>query len=578
MIDGLLGDIRYGVRALAQRPGFTAVALLALALGIGANSAIFSVVNAVLLRPLPYKDPDRIVMLWQRFEGASAGRSQVSPPEFVDYQSQSESFEQLAAYLTADVNLTGGGEPERMSALVVSPGLHILLGAQPILGRTFLPEEAQPGRNLVALVSHGLWQRRFGGDPNLVGEAITINGRNRTVVGIMAPGFRFPQECDLWLPLAFTAEQLAPAGRGSHFLNVIGRLKSDVKIQQAEEEVKAISSRFPGGWISGSLVTLRDQVVGDLRPALLVLWGAVGFVLLICCANVANLLLARAAARQKEIAIRCALGARRVRIVRQLFTESLLLSVLGGGLGVLVAMWGIPLLVAVSPDALARTGRIEMDGRAIGFTLAVSILTGLIFGLAPALQASKPDLNDMLKEGKGSAGDFNRHRIRSLLAISEIALALLLSVGAGLTIKSFVELMKVEMGFSADHVLAIDISLPGSRYSTPAQQVAFYKQLLERVETLPDARYAGLISDLPLSGANADRSFVYEGMPAEGSGIPTPGADYRHASPRYFQAMSIPLLTGRCFTEQDAQDAPRVAIVNETLARHIWPNEDPVGK
>jgi putative ABC transport system permease protein len=357
---------------------------------------------------------------------------------------------------------------------------------------------------------------------------------------------------------------------------VIARLKPGVRIEQALEEVRAVSGRFPGGWISATLVGLHDQIVEEARPALLVLWGAVGFVLLICCANVANLLLARAAGRRREIAIRLALGAGRLRIIRQLLIENLLLSTLGGGLGLLVGMWGIQLIVSLSPGSMLPQGRFELDLTAIGFTAALSMLTGLLFGIAPALQSSQSDMSSDLKEGAGSIG--RHHRVRSLFAVSQIALALLLSIGAGLAIKSFVRLSKVDAGFNPDNVLAVDISLPGPRYPEAAHQISFYQQLIEQIEGLPGVRDAGLISDLPLSGMNADRSFAYEGMPPEGSGVPTPGADYRHTTAHYFQAMGIPIVSGQTFSDRDVRGAAQVAIVNETLARRIWPSQEAVGK
>jgi putative ABC transport system permease protein len=571
-------DLRYGARMLVKNQGFTLIAVLTLALGIGANTVIFSVVDAVLLRPLPYPNSDQLVMLWQGGRSSNElGRLPVSPPELMDYREQNQAFQRLAAYTMADVNLSGTGEPERLRATVVSSDWFAALGIQPMTGRVFLDNEHIPGQNNSVVLSYGLWQRRFGGDPNLLGQTLVLNGRAHTVAGIMPAGFRFPAEAELWLPLALRPEQLSPRQRDRHYLNVIARRKDGVSLEQAQAEVRAIASRFPGG-TNARLVPLQEQLVGKVKTALLMLLVAVGFVLLIGCANVGNLLLAQAASRRTEMAIRLALGAGRSRLLRQLLTESLSLGVLGAGLGLLLASWGIDLLRTLSQDVIPRVKEIGLDSRVLGFTLGLSVLTSLLFGLAPALRASRPDLNESLKAAKGSGGSLGRHRLRSLLVVSQMALALILLVGAGLLIRSFYRLTQVNPGFEPAQVLTADIALPFARYDTNEKRVAFYQQLVPRLEALPGVQSAGVVSDLPLSGMNADRSFTHDGIAPERMRRSPPSADYRHCSPNYFRAIRIPLVRGRYFTEQDALGTQRVAIINETLARRIWPNEDAVGK
>ncbi len=578
-IEELWRDLRYGLRMLLKNRGFTVVAMLTLALGIGANAAIFSVVNSVLLRSLPYKDPERIVKIWNSL----TTQGPISEPEFNEYRNQSQSFDHVAAYVVFPTNLTGIKEPERVLTAATSSSFFPALGVQMELGRPYSSEEDQRGRNNVVVLSHGLWQRHFGADPNLIGNAVILNGRSRTVIGITPPGFGFPSDkVDAWVPAAIDP---ASTITGVHYLNVIAHLRPGATLDQAKTELKVavdrIKQRFPEYYkgaegFTARIVPLRDEIVGDIRPALLVLFGSVGFILLIACANVANLLLARASARQKEIAVRTALGASRGRIVRQLLTESLLLSILGGAVGLLMAYWGIGFLIAEKPPALPRIGEITIDGRVLGFTMLISLLTGVIFGLAPALQASRPDLNESLKEGgRGGAESAGRNRTRGLLVVSQVALSVVLLVGAGLMIKSFLRLLQVNPGYNPENVLTMRLSLP---YSSQYQQViAFYEQLLQRAGALPGVRAASIVSQLPLDDPRMNVSFDVQGHPSEFSNV-DPIADFNTISPDYFMTMGISLSQGRSFTNQDNDRSPTVVIVNQSLARRIWPGQDPIGK
>jgi putative ABC transport system permease protein len=597
MMETLFQDLRYGLRILLKRPGFTAVAVAALALGIGANSAIFSVVNGVVLRALPYKDPGRLMMVWSRrpLLQTQAGASEfpVSAADFIDWRDQNESFEQIAAFHSQAFNITGAGEPEYLGGVRASASLFSLLGVELRLGRTFGPEDDQSGADRVAIISHGLWQRRFGSDQNIVGQRLTLNDEAYTVVGVMPPGFQFPrkgempagyqfpQQADIYTPLALTPNQVT--NRGRNYLAVVARLKPQVTLAQAAAEMDAIADglkqRYPQTNTNKeiSLVSLHQQVTGKVRTALFVLLGAVGFVLLIACANVANLLLARAASRQKEFAIRTALGASRVRVIRQLLTESILLSLVGGMLGLLLSLWGIDLLLAISPANLPRVDAISLDGRVLGFTFVISLLTGIVFGLAPALQVSKPDLNDALKEGgRASSVGFRHNRFRSLLVVTEVTLSLVLLIGAGLMIRSFVRLLNVDPGLNARNVLTLDIGLPRAKYTGP-QEVAFFQQVVQRMQALPGVQSAGAVYPLPLSGGEEGMGFGIENRPAPG-----PGESYnagpRWVTPDYFRVMGISPVEGREFTERDGIDAPRVLIINEAMAHRYWPDEDPIGR
>jgi predicted permease len=572
-------DLRYGARMLRTNPGFTSIAVITLALGIGANTAIFSVVNAVLLRPLQYSDPDRLVQVWQNFPQLGANQVTVSAPEFLDYKGQNRVFERMAAFRPQGYILTGGSEPERIFGARVSADLFPLLGVAPALGRTFLHEEDQIGGPRAVILSHGLWQRRFGSDATLIGKSLTLDGESFTVVGVMPPGFQFPpqRQNELWANVPFDANDLNR--RGWRPLGVIARLKSGVSADQATAELKTIAGRFPasGPVPSAYAVSLQEQVVGRVRRALLVMLGAVSFVLLIACANVANLLLSQAAARQREMAIRAAVGAGRARLIRQLFVEGLPLSLLGGGVGLLLAVWIVKLLVSVNPGNLPRANEIGIDLRTLMFTLSVSLLTGVVFGLAPAWQFSKLDLNQSLKEGgRGTSVSFSRFSMRSILLVSQVALSLTLLIGAGLMINSFARLLRVDPGFDPRGVLTMQIALPQSKYSEIQQRAFFFEQALERIRRLPGVQSAGMTSALPLTGS-PDFGFTIEGRTPSAPGD-VPQTNWRAISPDYLRTMGIPLRRGRYFSEQDHEKAAGVAIINETMARRFWPDGDPLGK
>jgi putative ABC transport system permease protein len=583
MFVDLWQDLRYGVRTLLKNPGFTAVAVIALALGIGANSAIFSVVNAVLLQPLPYRDPDRLVMVWEDNTKGGYPRNTPAAANFLDWREQSRVFEGMAAIANQSFALTGAGEPERIDGRRVSASLFPLLGVEPLLGRAFLPEEDQPGAGRAVILSHGLWQRRFGSDPNITGKALTLNGESHTVVGVMPAHFQFPaREDELWVPIAFTNEQAA--NRGTHYLQVVARLKPGVTVEQTQAEMSAIAARLQEQYpsqntgVGAAVVPLHEQLVGDIRPALLILLGAVGFVLLVACANVANLLLARAAARQKEIAVRVALGASRMRLIRQFLTESVLLAAVGGVAGLLLSLWGVNLLKAFIPENISQVGAISIDAQVLGFTLLVSLLTGLIFGLAPATQASNFNLNETLKEGgRDSSAGSRGNRIRAVLVVAEVAVSLVLLIGAGLLINSFLRLRSVDPGFRADNLLTMRIVLPELKYPDQARRAAFYAEALRRIEALPGVESAAVTNWIPLVRQGDSNSFTVEGQPDPGPGR-SPSVATRVVSPRYFDTMGIQLLRGRQFGEQDRADSPPVVIVSEAMARRSWPGEDPVGK
>ena len=588
MLETLIQDVRYGVRVLAKNPGFTAVAVLTLALGIGANSAIFSVVNAVLLRPLAYEDPERLVLINHNYRKLDL-KATVSAPGYAYYREHARSFSAVAAFTGWSVNLTGDGEPERLQGMAVTPNIFPLLGAEAARGRALLEEEGQVGRNKVVVLSDALWQRRFGGDPNVLGRAVTLNGEPYTIVGVMPPSFQFGREfgppADFWAPITFTPQQLAPTNLTNEYLTVLASLKPGVSITQAQAELDSIARTLRDQYMPGSdesnwglLATpMRELVVGNIRPALLVLLGAVALVLLIACANVANLMLARSATRQKEIAIRAALGAGRGRVMRQLLTESTLVALAGGAAGLLLAGWGVNFLVRINEDKIPRAYEIGLDWNVVAFTAGVALLTGLVFGLGPAFRAARVDLHDTLKEGGrgGSAG--MRRGVRGALVVAEVSLAVVLLVGAGLLVRSFVSLQHVSPGFRPEHVLAMQVSLPLNSYKEPQQRAAFYRQALERIGALPGVRAAGATSVLPMSGQTQSGSFNIEGRPVAPN-EPRPHGDRWSVTHDYFRAMGIPLLRGRYFSERDAEDAPGVAIVDEAMARKYWPNEDPVGR
>src|SRR5215212_8556503 len=504
MFGDIIQDLRYGLRTLRKHPGFTAVAVVALALGIGANTAIFSVVNTVLLRPLPYKEPDRLVMVWEDATKSGYPRNTPAAANYVDWRDQNGVFDGMAALADQSFNLTGLGDPERLEGKRASANLFGLLGVEPLLGRGLLPEDDRPGAGRVAVLSHGLWQRRFGADPKVVGRSLELNGQSFEVVGVMPPGFQFPSpEDELWVPIAFTQQEAA--SRGRHYLEVVARLKPGVSVEQAQAEMSTIAARLQQQYpeqnadLGAAVVPLHEQVVGDIKPALLILLGAVGFVLLVACANVANLLLARAAARQKEIALRTALGASRLRLVRQFLTESVLLAALGGVVGLLLSVWGVSLLKSFIPENISQVKAIAVDARVLGFTVLVTLLTGLVFGLAPAAQASRFNLNETLKEGgRDTAAARGGNRIRGLLVVAEVAVSLVLLGGAGLLINSFMRLRSVDPGFRTDKLLTMSVVLPQQKYPDRARRAAFYTEMLRRVEALPGVRSAGVTNWIPL--------------------------------------------------------------------------------
>ncbi|MCI0413009.1 ABC transporter permease [bacterium] len=585
MIEVLWQDIRFGMRMLVKDPAFTVVALLALALGIGANTAIFSVVNGILLRPLPYNDPEKIITIWEPSRGGhTLGLTDL---EFFDVRDQNQVFENVAAYATGATNLTGGGEPERITGTWVSSGFFPVLGVHPMLGRTFTAEDDTPSPARVVVVSHGLWQRRFASNSNIIGRQVSLNGINRTIIGVMPRGFQFDhKDVELWLPLGLDRANLNPGNRS---YSAIARLKPGVTLEQARSHMnnlmahlaQAYKKRFTNGVNATNtvnLIPLHELLVGNIRPALLILFAAIGFVLLIACANVANLLLARSDTRQKEIAIRMALGVGRLRIVKQLLTESVILSMLGGALGFLLAYWGVGAMIALAPASLPRTSEIGLDVTVLTFTLAVSLLSGVVFGLVPGLQSSNPNLLTVIKEGGAAkTGNWKGRRTRQMLVISEIALAMVLVAGAGLMIKSFVRLLTVDPGFNPKNVLTARINLPPSKYSQRQQVDAFYKQLIERIETSPGVNAVGTITVLPLSGLNSNASFEIEGRPRVSDEVEQ-NADYRMVSLDYFHAMGISLLKGRHFAPSDHEDAPGVVIINESMADDFWRDQETIGK
>jgi putative ABC transport system permease protein len=572
-MDTLLQDLRFGLRLLLRQPAFTLIVVLTLALGIGANTAIFSVVNGVLLRPLPYPAPERLVAVWGFHP--EIGQESASLPDFRDWREGATSFESLAAYAPTFFNLTGDGEPERVSALRVTANFFQTLGVSPVRGRAFEQGEDLRGSNTVAVVSHGFWKRRLGANPAVLGQTLTLNGVPHTLVGIAPEDFRFHAEAEVWAPLETNSE----AGRRSDFLRVIGRLAPGATLESAQTELRAVASRLSQQYPDTNarwtveLVALREQLVGDSRPALLVFMGAVALVLLIACANVANLLLARAARRQREVAVRAALGASRWRLIRQMLTESMLMALLGGVLGLVLATWGIDVLRASRLSLVPSYVELGIDGWVLSFTLGLSLLTGVLFGLAPALRLPGGNLDSTLRAGaRGMTGVTG---LRQLLVLAEVAVALVLLVGAALLLRSFDQLQRVEAGFESEGVLTLRLQLPQVKYPEDPGVVNFYQQLSERVEAMPGVRAAGLTTTVPLAAGAPVNSFSIEGRTPEPNAIED--AEIFTVSPGYFAALSIPLRSGRLFGSQDGPAAQRVALINEAMARRYFPGRDPLG-
>ena len=582
-MGNLLRDARYGLRLLIRRPGFAAVAVLTLAIGIGANAAIFTVAYTLLLKPLPYVDAERLVILNENNLSRGWTTFSISPPNLLDWREQNQSFDKVAAWGGRSYNYTGGEVPERLRGLVGTAGFLELLGGTPILGRNFLPNEFEPGQDLVVILSHGFWQRAFGGSRQVLDQRISLNGRSHTIVGVMHPDWRFGgRDIAIFAPRAFSAVERRQ--RGAHYLSAIAALKPGVTAEASQVEMSSLAARlerqYPDsntGW--GAVVTpFREAIVGGLRPMLLVLLGSVGLVLLIACANIANMLLARATIRAREMAIRTAIGAARTRIVQQLLTESVLLAVIGGALGLLLGHWGTSSLVLAYPNLLPRSSDIRVDGTVFAFTAGLSLVTAVLFGLAPALAASRHQLTDSLKEGgrTGTGGGFGAW-LRSTLIVSEVAVALVLLAGAGLLLRSFTHLTRVEPGFETDHRLSVTTLLPRPQYDAPAATISFYDQALERIRARPGVESAALTSLVPISGGDEIYSVQFDGRPPlpPGQGV---SALYYLVSPDYFRTMGIPIVQGRGFSEQDRDGAPPVAIVNDEFVRLHFPHEDPLGK
>ena len=581
-METLFKDLRYGVRSLLKQPAFTLVAVITLALGIGGNSAMFSVVNAVLLRPLQYPESDRIVVLEGINPSKGITQSNMSIPDFADWQSQNQLFEHIAGFIAGGLLLNNGDETERVHGTAVTADFFSLFRTPSLHGRTLQADDAQPGREPVAVLSYGLWQRRFGGDRNAVGSKVMVGAKSTTIVGVMPPGFDYPAQSEIWAPLPLDP---AKEARDNRFISVIGRLKSGATVSQAQVQMDTINQRLAqsynetnSGW--GIRVTkLQERLVGDVRLSLLVLLGAVAFVLLIACANIANLLLARSTARRKEIAVRTALGASRLRIIRQLLTESLLLSLLGGALGLVFSVWLTRLLIAISPPNTPRFDEIRPDARVFIFTITLTVVTGLVFGLAPALQASRSDLTEGLKEGlRGNAGGARSNRLRGLLMVAEIAMSFILLVGAGLLIKSFLHLREVRPGFKTDKLLTMRVSVPPGKYRENEARIQFFQQAINRIQSLPGVQSAGMVLSLPLGGDtfNVWRGYIREGRPATPE--ESDNAAYLATTPDYFRTLQVPLIAGRAFTDRDTDNTAKVVIVNETMARRLWPGQSPIGK
>ncbi|HET6975489.1 MAG TPA: ABC transporter permease [Pyrinomonadaceae bacterium] len=579
-METIFTDVRYAVRSLLKRPGFSLIVVLTLALGIGANAAVFSVINAVLLRPLPYRDVDRVVTLWQNNTKSGISLNEVSPANFIDWKEQSRSFETLAGIEPSGFTLVGDGEPERFSTWLVTSGFFQVAGTDALLGRTFTDEDYQPGNNRVIVLAHGLWQRRFGGDPTIIGRKLTLNGQPFLVVGVMPPEFQLPADREIWAPRV-VGEDLRQF-RGATFWNVVGRLKPGTTVAQAQEEMNGIAARIAAqypdvnGGMGANVVPLFEQMTGQIRSALWVLFGAVGLVLLIACVNVANLLLVRGAERQREFAIRRALGAERIRLLRQTLTESLLLALVGGATGVLLASWLVKLITALSSSKILRVEYVNVNLRVVLFACGVSLLTAIIFGLVPAIQFWRHDIQGTLRESGRGAATPVRQRVRKALVISEVAVAVVLLTGAGLLFRSFIRLLQVDPGFKKENVLALQVFLPRN-YDQPEKMIGFFDQSIEKIRSLPAIEATAVIATPPFTKIEQDATFNVVGHPAPPPGS-EPSAFYTPVSSEYLSALNIPLRKGRFFTNFDKADAPPVVVINETMARHYFPNEEPIGQ
>ncbi len=584
-MNGIFQDLRFAIRQLRKSPGFTAIAVITLALGIGANTAIFTVVNGALLRPLAFREPNRLVHVWhvppaKSFPGMPTFA--VSAANYLDWQRQNPVFENMAIYTYHGFTLTGSEKPEQVDAGAVSSGFFETLGVQPMLGRVFSPQEDQPGRSNVVVLSHRFWQDHFGSNADIVGHNINIDGQSFLVAGVMPPSFRFPDVAQVWTPMAWTDKERAV--RGEHHYAVVARLKSGIALKQAQAAMNTISSRleqlYPDddrGW-GAIVVPLHDDLVSDVRPALLVLLGAVAFVLLIACVNVANLALAKTLSRRKEIAIRTALGASSARVLRQILAETVLLALAGGAIGLTYAHFGVRLIMAFLADKLPRSVGVGLDLRVLGFTALISILTGIIAGVLPALRLTRADVSQSLKQGLGRTdSDSGGHRTRSVLVVAEVALSLVLLIGAGLMIRSFQQLQGVNPGFESHGVLTMTAAVSRAKFPLPLQQSSFFEQVLQRVRTLPGVESAGVIDDIPLNGNGSHQPIAIEGRPVVAMSE-QPEVDVRLISSGYMGAMHIPIVRGRDFSDTDVAGRPAAILISESMAQHFWPGEDPIGK
>src|SRR5262245_1453272 len=589
----MLKDIRFALRQLLKQPAFTAMAVLTIALAIGATTAVLSLVNGLLIRPLPYRDSQRLVLLLQHFKSQNLERIPVSPAEFTDYEGRAHSFEKLGAFGSTSFYLAAKDRPERITGATVTAGVLPLLDVSPIRGRFFQPEECTLGRDDVVIISARLWQRRFNSDPQIIGKKLLLNGKNFTVVGVMPAAFDFPLQlfnlgaggqfggrAEMWKPLAFTDDEMK--ARYSRSFWIVGRLAPGTSAAQAQAEIETINAQMrrehtdsysQDNSFGGDVLLLQDLAVAGMRPALFILLGAVFLVLLIACAKLTTMLLARAAAREREIAIRVALGAGRIRLLKQVFAESVLLALIGGVAGVLLALWGVEILKIIGAQTMPRLHEVNIDLVVLGVTLAICVGTGIIFGLAPGLASSRPELTEALKEGgRNSTVGTRRNRLRNGLVIAEVALALVLLSGAGLLIKSFTRLQNVNPGFNPRNALTFEVSLPKMQYSDDASIVRFNNEAQRRIAALPGVQAAGFSTILPLAGTNSDSSFAIEGRPSDNNS-PSPDEERREVSPDYFRALGTPLIRGRFFTDADKADAPLVIIVKQAFAQQVWPKQ-----